>query len=88
MLPCYRFLFTLPLRVFSLNVRKLWPQNAVGAVSDTVMGGTMMETALFTDQDIVVFVIIASAVALVLSVLGLTTPDRTRSDIAHQLPGR
>jgi hypothetical protein len=35
------------------------------------MGGTMMETVLFTDQDIVVFVIIASAVALVLSVLGL-----------------
>ena len=48
----------------------------------------MMETVLFTDQDIVVFVIIASAVALVLSVLGLTTPDRTRSDIEHQLPGR
>ena len=46
-----------------------------------------METVLFTDQDIVIFVITASAVALVLSVLGLTTTDQTRSDIAHHLRG-
>ena len=47
-----------------------------------------METVLFTDQDIVAFVIVASAVALVFSVLGLTTTDQTRSDIAHHLRGR
>ena len=44
-----------------------------------------METVLFTDQDIVVFVITATALALVFSVLGLATPRRTRSDIRHQL---
>ena len=43
-----------------------------------------METVLFTDQDVVIFVVIASAIALVLSVLGLTTTDQTRSDIEHQ----
>jgi len=44
-----------------------------------------METVLFTDQGVVIFVVIASAVALVLSVLGLTTTDQTRSEIEHQL---
>lgn len=44
-----------------------------------------METVLFTDQDVVIFVVIASAVALVLSVLGLTTTDQTRSEIEHQM---
>ena len=44
-----------------------------------------MGTVLFTDQDVVIFVVIASAVALVLSVLGLTTTEQTRSDIEHQL---
>jgi hypothetical protein len=44
-----------------------------------------METVLFTDQDIIVFVITATALALVFSVLGLATPRRTRSDIQHQL---
>jgi hypothetical protein len=44
-----------------------------------------METVLFTDQDVVIFVVIASAVALVLSVLGLTTTEQTRSEIEHQL---
>jgi hypothetical protein len=42
-----------------------------------------METVLFTDQDIVVFVITATTLALVFSVLGLAT----RSDIQHQLNG-
>ena len=46
-----------------------------------------METVLFTDQDIVVFAITASAVALVLSVLGLATTHQMRSDIGHQLHG-
>ncbi len=45
----------------------------------------MMETVLFTDQDVLVFVITASALALVLSVLGLATTDRMRSDVKHQL---
>jgi hypothetical protein len=44
-----------------------------------------METVLFTDQDVVIFVITATAVALVLSVLGLATTNQTRSDIGHQL---
>ena len=43
-----------------------------------------METVLFTDQGIVTFVITASAVALVLSVLLLATTDRARADIEHQ----
>ena len=46
-----------------------------------------METVLFTVQDIVVFVVIACAIALMLSVLGLTTTRRTRSDITNQLKG-
>jgi len=46
-----------------------------------------METVLFTDQDILVFVITATALALVFSVLGLATPRRTRADIQHQLNG-
>ena len=43
-----------------------------------------MDTVLFTDHDIVVFVIATSATALVLSVLGLATTHRIRSDIEHQ----
>src|SRR5262245_66579336 len=46
-----------------------------------------MDTVLFTDHDIVVFAIAASAIALMLSVLGLTTTQQTRSDINHQLKG-
>jgi len=46
-----------------------------------------METVLFTDHGIVVFAITTSAIALILSVLGLTTPNRMRSDIEHQLRG-
>jgi len=42
-----------------------------------------MDTVLFTDHGIVVFVIATSAIALMLSVLGLATTHRTRSDIAH-----
>ena len=44
-----------------------------------------METVLFTDQDVVIFVIAATAVALVLSVLGLATTRQIRSDIGHEL---
>jgi hypothetical protein len=43
-----------------------------------------METVLFTDQDVLIFVITASAVALVLSVLLLATTDKARADIEHQ----
>ena len=46
-----------------------------------------METVLFTDQDMLVFVITATALALVFSVLGLATTRRTRSDIEHELKG-
>jgi hypothetical protein len=46
-----------------------------------------MDTVLFTDHGIVVFAITTSAIALILSVLGLTTTNRTRSDIEHQLRG-
>jgi len=44
----------------------------------------MMETVLFTDRDIIAFVITASAIALVLSVLGLTTTQHMRSDIERR----
>ena len=44
-----------------------------------------MDTVLFTDQGILVFVITGSAVALILSVLGLATTQQTHSDIKHQL---
>ena len=44
-----------------------------------------METVLFTDQGILLFVITATAIALMLSVLGLSTTERTRSDIKRQL---
>ena len=46
-----------------------------------------MDTVLFTDQGILLFVITTTAIALVLSVLGFATTDRTRSDIKHQLKG-
>ena len=46
-----------------------------------------METVLFTDLDIVVFAITASAIALMCSVLGLATTRRIRSDIQHELNG-
>jgi hypothetical protein len=45
----------------------------------------VMDTVLFTDHGIVVFVITASAIALTLSVLGLATTRLTRSEIEHQL---
>jgi len=43
-----------------------------------------MDTVLFTDHGIVVFVIVTSAIALMLSVLGLATTHHIRSDIEHQ----
>jgi len=43
-----------------------------------------MDTVLFTDHGIVVFVIATSAIALTLAVLGLATTHRVRSDIEHQ----
>ena len=45
---------------------------------------TPMDTVLFTDHAIVVFVIATSAIALTLAVLGLATTHRVRSDIEHQ----
>ena len=47
----------------------------------------MMDTVLFTDDGIVVFVITTSAIALILSFLGLATTHRTRSEIESQLKG-
>jgi hypothetical protein len=46
-----------------------------------------METVLFTDQGILLFAIATAAIALMLSVLGLSTTERTRSDIKRQLKG-
>jgi len=46
-----------------------------------------MDTVLFTDLGIVVFVIITSGVALMFSVLGLATTRRVRAEIKHQLKG-
>ena len=43
-----------------------------------------METVLFTDQSILLFVITTTAITLMLSVLGLATSQRTRSEIKHQ----
>ena len=42
-----------------------------------------MDTVLFTDHGIVVFAVTTSAIALMLSVLGLGTTRRTRTDIEH-----
>jgi hypothetical protein len=44
----------------------------------------MMDTVLFTDHDIVVFAITATAAALLLSVLGLATTQQIRSDMKDQ----
>jgi hypothetical protein len=44
-----------------------------------------MDSVLFTDHGILVFVITGSAIALVLSVLGLATTQQTHSDIKRQL---
>ena len=44
----------------------------------------IIDTVLFTDHGILVFVT-GSAIALTLSVLGLATTQQTRSDIKHQL---
>ena len=44
-----------------------------------------MDSVLFTDHGVLVFVIIGTAIALVLSVLGLATTQQTHSDIKHQL---
>ena len=46
-----------------------------------------METVLFTDYGILVFALATSAIALMLSVLGLATTHQTRSDIEHQIRG-
>jgi hypothetical protein len=46
-----------------------------------------MDTVLFTDHGIVVFAITCSAMALILSVLGLATPHQTRCDINRELKG-
>ena len=45
-----------------------------------------MDTVLFTDQGILVFVIVSSAIALTLSVL-LALTHQTHPDIKHQLKG-
>ena len=45
-----------------------------------------MDTVLFTDQGILMFVI-TGTIALTLSVFGLATTQQTRSDIKHQLKG-
>ena len=45
-----------------------------------------MDTVLFTDQGILMFVI-TGTIAVVLSVLGLATAHQTRADIKHQLKG-
>src|SRR5215467_3511491 len=44
----------------------------------------MMDTVLFTDHDILVFVITTTAAALLLSVLGLATTQQVRSDMKDQ----
>jgi hypothetical protein len=44
-----------------------------------------MGTALFTDLNLVVFAITISAVALIISVGGLATTGRVRSDIQREL---
>ena len=44
----------------------------------------MMDTVLFTDHDILVFVITTTAAALLLSVLGLATTQQIRSDMKDQ----
>jgi len=44
-----------------------------------------MDGVLFTDHGVLVFVITGTAIALVLSVLGLATTQQTHSDIKHQL---
>ena len=44
----------------------------------------MMDTVLFTDHDIVVFAITATAAALLLSVLGLATTQQIRSDMKDE----
>ena len=44
-----------------------------------------MGTVLFTDHGCVIFAITISAIALMFSVLGVGTTDRTRADIRHQL---
>jgi len=44
----------------------------------------MMDTVLFTEHDIVVFAITATAAALLLSVLGLATTQQIRSDMKNQ----
>lgn len=43
-----------------------------------------MDTVLFTDHDIVVFAITATAAALLLSVLGLATTHQIRSEMKDQ----
>ena len=43
-----------------------------------------MDTVLFTDHGILVFAITCAAAALLLSVLGLATTHRIRSDIIDQ----
>jgi hypothetical protein len=47
----------------------------------------MMDTVLFTDHGIVVFAISASAIALLLSVLGLAATHQMRADIKHHSSG-
>src|SRR5262245_26253578 len=47
----------------------------------------MMDTVLFTDHDIVVFAVTATAAALLLSVLGLATTQQIRSDMKDQFQG-
>ena len=46
-----------------------------------------MEPVIVSDHSIVVFAITIIAAALLLSVLGLATTHRTRSEIKHELRG-
>ena len=66
-----------------------FPSNSVDRASDwgwVPRLEAIMDTVLFTDQGILVFVITGS-IAVVLSVLGLATTHQTRADIEHQLKG-
>lgn len=45
----------------------------------------MLETVLFTDHDLVAFVITTNGVALIFSVLGLARPPDVRR---HQVPSK
>ena len=63
------------------------PTRLIGHLTGTwcVPLEVIMDSVLFTDHGILVFVITGSAIALVLSVLGLATTQQAHSDIKNQL---